>query len=359
MKSTRSSCWPSSPTCFEGCSDVLMLAACCPNLERHLCAMPHAHAWAHSNNRAERGFFAQMPGPLCRLLHASNWGSARLQLVCGLLRPACQLPLVWGSCMPLSQPCYRGQVDCRCVLATCIATHAADRDERLSSHNAEVRVRKHVLPEAVAPSLLQYSLSCTPAASGQTLGVCHHADLAARAAAGLLALHAACTKALGFALDHLVDLRHAGLLLYLSMLASCTLGGVQSHCLVCDADTCVRHPVFGMVEGRSCSTNCIHCYSSDAVLPACSADAAHVKLGCGLLSQLARVQQRATSWVNSSAEDAELPPDGTAASLPVIVELLPICDQVCSVLPLLRSCSGTLAELRCRLQEACWCRWLQ
>ena len=188
--------------------------------------------------------------------------------------------------------------------------------------------------------------------------MCHCADAAARAAAGLPALHTACTKALGFALDHLVDLRHAGLLLDLSVLASCTLGGVQSHCLVCDADTYVRHPVFGMVAGRRCSVNCKHCYSANAVLPARSADAAHVKLGCNLLSQLARMQQRATSWVNSSAEDAELLPDGTAASLPVIVQLLPIRDQVCSVLPLLQSCRGTRAELRCRLQEACWCRWL-
>ena len=52
-------------------------------------------------------------------------------------------------------------------------------------------------------------------------------DDAARAAAGLAALHATVTRALSSALDHLTASRHIGLLFYLSQLTRFTVIGAQ------------------------------------------------------------------------------------------------------------------------------------
>jgi hypothetical protein len=55
------------------------------------------------------------------------------------------------------------------------------------------------------------------------------ADQEGRPTAGVPALHAATTKALATALEHLAAPRHIGLVVYLPMLALCTVRGAPLH----------------------------------------------------------------------------------------------------------------------------------
>ena len=141
-------------------------------------------------------------------------------------------------------------------------------------------------------------------------------------------LHAATTKALSAVFRHLASPRHLGLVVYLPMLAQCTLQGALSHDFA--AGCSLQHPV---VLERCHALSAGQLW--EVLHPRCSSTGSTLAwLPCRmpwkdmtiLLSQLAAVQRLAAAWLSSPPMEAR---SSMRAEDPLTeVELMSFADQV-------------------------------
>ena len=153
--------------------------------------------------------------PRRRLSPVWRGSSVRLRLGCGSRSLPCRLQAAWRSCTTSSWMSFRGRVG-SCVLGR----HTVCCSLCVSRCFVAAAAVKHQPWHFLAPPAQPYEVF----AGGSCCGFVRR--FRGLRCSGVPALHAAATKALSAALQHLTAPRHLGLLLYLPLLA---VFSVQPH----------------------------------------------------------------------------------------------------------------------------------